>query len=100
MERRRSGRRRHTKLPFAQRAKEHCRQFTAFLFSNVGIIILVVAYMIGGKYTTYNFVFSLSIVFFLFGGSFQFTHKIKILYACGAIRFPFNILMNIIRDGS
>lgn len=49
MERRRSSRRR-PKQPFAQRAKEHCRQFTAFMFSNVGIIILVVIYMIGGEW--------------------------------------------------
>lgn len=49
MERRRSTRRRQ-KLPFAQRAKEHCRQFTAFMFSNLGIIILVVAYMTGGRF--------------------------------------------------
>lgn len=48
---RRSLKRRHNlpKPPFAERAKEHCRQFTAFMFSNVGIIILVVVYMIGGK---------------------------------------------------
>lgn len=41
--------RRRQLKPFAQRAKDHCRQFTAFMFSNVGIIILVVVYMIGGK---------------------------------------------------
>ena len=48
MERKRSVRRRQ-KPPFAERAKDHCRQFTAFLFSNVGIIILVALYMIAGK---------------------------------------------------
>lgn len=37
------------KPPLAERAKEHCRQFIAFIFSNVGIIILVINYMIGGK---------------------------------------------------
>lgn len=53
MERQRSIKRRHNlpKPPLAERAKEHCRQFTAFLFSNVGIIILVVAYMTGGMWT-------------------------------------------------
>lgn len=48
MDRKTSVRRRPLK-PFAERAKDHCRQFTAFMFSNVGIIILVVVYMIGGK---------------------------------------------------
>ncbi|XP_031638321.1 TWiK family of potassium channels protein 18 [Contarinia nasturtii] len=50
MERQRSFKRRHNmpKPPLAERAKEHCRQFTAFLFSNVGIIILVVLYMTSG----------------------------------------------------
>lgn len=33
-----------------KRLKEHCRNFTAFLFSNVGIIILVVLYTIGGAF--------------------------------------------------
>lgn len=47
MERKRSVRRKQ-KPPFAQRAKDHCRAFTAFLFSNVGIIILVVLYMTAG----------------------------------------------------
>lgn len=47
----RSLRRRHNlpKPPLAERAKDHCRQFTAFMFSNVGIIILVVVYMTSGK---------------------------------------------------
>lgn len=51
MERQKSLRRRHNlpKPPLAERAKEHCRQFTAFMFSNVGIIILVVVYMTSGK---------------------------------------------------
>ncbi|KFB44015.1 AGAP004718-PA-like protein [Anopheles sinensis] len=47
MERKRSIRRRQ-KPPFAERAKDHCRNFTAFMFSNVGIIFLVVLYMIAG----------------------------------------------------
>ncbi|KAJ6635738.1 TWiK family of potassium channels protein 18, partial [Pseudolycoriella hygida] len=41
--------RRRQKKPFAERAKDHCRLFTAFLFSNVGIIILVVLYMTAGS---------------------------------------------------
>lgn len=51
MERQKSFKRRHNmpKPPLAERAKEHCRQFIAFIFSNVGIIILVINYMIGGK---------------------------------------------------
>lgn len=54
MERKRSVRRRQ-KPPLAERAKDHCRQFTAFLFSNVGIIILVVLYMTAGKVTNIDF---------------------------------------------
>lgn len=50
MERKRSVRRRQ-KPPFSQRAKDHCRSFTAFMFSNVGIIFLVVLYTILGKLT-------------------------------------------------
>lgn len=50
MERKRSIRRKQQqKAPLAQRAKDHCRSFTAFLFSNVGIIILVVLYMTAGR---------------------------------------------------
>uniref|UniRef100_A0A182NN88 Potassium channel domain-containing protein n=1 Tax=Anopheles dirus TaxID=7168 RepID=A0A182NN88_9DIPT len=49
MERKRSIRRRQ-KPPFAERAKDHCRNFTAFMFSNVGIIFLVVLYMIAGAF--------------------------------------------------
>lgn len=41
--------RRRQKPPFAQRAKDQCRKFTAFMFSNVGIIMLVVIYTIAGK---------------------------------------------------
>lgn len=48
MERKRSVRRRQ-KPPFAERAKDHCRKFTAFMFSNVGIIFLVVLYTIAGE---------------------------------------------------
>lgn len=47
MERKRSVRRRQ-KPPF-ERVKDHCRAFTAFMFSNVGITFLVVLYIIGGK---------------------------------------------------
>uniref|UniRef100_A0A1B0EWN9 Potassium channel domain-containing protein n=1 Tax=Phlebotomus papatasi TaxID=29031 RepID=A0A1B0EWN9_PHLPP len=51
MERKRSVRRRQSqKLPFAERAKDHCRKFTAFMFSNVGIILLVVLYTIAGAF--------------------------------------------------
>ncbi|CAO1441982.1 unnamed protein product [Diamesa serratosioi] len=49
MERKRSVRRRQ-KPPFAERAKDHCRKFTAFMFSNVGIIFLVVLYTIAGSF--------------------------------------------------
>ncbi|CAO1434326.1 unnamed protein product [Diamesa hyperborea] len=49
MERKRSVRRRQ-KPPFAERAKDHCRKFTAFMFSNVGIIFLVVLYTIAGAF--------------------------------------------------
>lgn len=62
MDRQRSLRRRHNQLPqppFAERAKDHCRQFTAFMFSNVGIIILVVVYMIGGKWQKKTIIFIL-----------------------------------------
>lgn len=58
MERKRSIKRRKTK-PFAERAKDSCRQFTAFLFSNVGIIILVVIYMVAGNY---NYIFDNNIL--------------------------------------
>lgn len=49
MERKRSIRRRQ-KPPFAERFKDHCRNFTAFMFSNVGIIFLVALYMIAGAF--------------------------------------------------
>lgn len=48
MERKRSVRRR-PKPPF-ERAKDHCRAFLAFTFSNVGITFLVVLYMIAGEF--------------------------------------------------
>ncbi|KAG5673420.1 hypothetical protein PVAND_003469 [Polypedilum vanderplanki] len=48
MERKRSIRRR-PKPPF-ERLKDHCRAFTAFMFSNVGITFLVVLYIIGGSF--------------------------------------------------
>lgn len=48
MERKRSVRRRQ-KPPF-ERAKDHCRAFTAFMFSNVGITFLVVLYTIAGEF--------------------------------------------------
>lgn len=52
MERKRSVRRRQ-KPPF-ERIKDHCRAFTAFMFSNVGITFLVVLYIIGGKILSIN----------------------------------------------
>lgn len=48
MERKRSVRRRQK--PPCERAKDHCRAFTAFMFSNVGITFLVVLYTIAGEY--------------------------------------------------
>lgn len=48
MERKRSIKRKQ-KPPFAERAKDQCRKFTAFMFSNVGIILLVVLYTIAGE---------------------------------------------------
>lgn len=48
MERKRSVRRK-PKAPF-QRAMDHCRAFTAFMFSNVGITFLVVLYIIAGEW--------------------------------------------------
>lgn len=48
MERKRSVRQRQ-KPPF-ERAKDHCRAFTAFMFSNVGITFLVVLYTIAGEF--------------------------------------------------
>lgn len=65
----RSFRRRHhnmPKPPLAERAKEHCRQFTAFMFSNVGIIILVVVYMTSGKFECKRTVNSTCVYFSLF----------------------------------
>lgn len=50
MERKRSVRQRQ-KPPF-ERAKDHCRAFTAFMFSNVGITFLVVLYTIAGEFNT------------------------------------------------
>lgn len=47
MERKRSYKRRQ-QLPLTERAKDQCRKLTAFLFSNVGIILLVVLYTIAG----------------------------------------------------
>ncbi|XP_073811198.1 potassium two pore domain channel sandman [Musca autumnalis] len=49
MSSRRSSVRRKEKPPF-QRFKDHCRKFTAFMFSNVGIILLVIFYTIGGAF--------------------------------------------------
>ncbi|XP_059225079.1 TWiK family of potassium channels protein 12 [Stomoxys calcitrans] len=49
MSSRRSSLRRKEKPPF-QKFKDHCRKFTAFLFSNVGIILLVIFYTIGGAF--------------------------------------------------
>ncbi|XP_030379176.1 potassium channel subfamily K member 15 [Scaptodrosophila lebanonensis] len=49
MSSRRSSFRRRDKPPF-ERFKDHFRQFTAFMFSNVGIILLVIFYTIGGAF--------------------------------------------------
>ncbi|EDW61586.2 LOW QUALITY PROTEIN: uncharacterized protein Dvir_GJ22130 [Drosophila virilis] len=49
MSSRRSSFRRREKPAFA-RFKDHCRHFTAFMFSNVGIILLVTFYTIGGAF--------------------------------------------------
>ncbi|XP_061389807.1 TWiK family of potassium channels protein 18 [Musca vetustissima] len=49
MSSRRSSVRRREKPPF-QKFKDHCRKFTAFMFSNVGIILLVIFYTIGGAF--------------------------------------------------
>ncbi|XP_037955113.1 potassium channel subfamily K member 15 [Teleopsis dalmanni] len=46
---RRSSYRRRERTAF-QQFKEHFRKFTAFMFSNVGIILLVVFYTIGGAF--------------------------------------------------
>lgn len=43
MERKRSVRRQRKRKTFAKKCREYCRQFIAFLFSNVGIILLVVS---------------------------------------------------------
>lgn len=49
MERRRSIRRRQAyKTPLGEKLKDFLRQFVAFMFSNVGIIGLVVGYTIAG----------------------------------------------------
>lgn len=52
MERKRSYKRRQ-QLPLTERAKDQCRKLTAFLFSNVGIILLVVLYTIAGSIINY-----------------------------------------------
>ncbi|XP_018795872.1 PREDICTED: TWiK family of potassium channels protein 18-like isoform X2 [Bactrocera latifrons] len=49
MSSRRSSFRKRQKPPF-ERFKDRCRQFTAFMFSNVGIILLVIIYTIGGAF--------------------------------------------------
>ncbi|KAH8320026.1 hypothetical protein KR074_011430 [Drosophila pseudoananassae] len=49
MSSRRSSFRRKEKPAF-DRFKDHCRHFTAFMFSNVGIILLVTFYTIGGAF--------------------------------------------------
>ncbi|XP_049824836.1 TWiK family of potassium channels protein 7 isoform X2 [Aethina tumida] len=50
MERKRSVRRQRKRKTFAKKCREYCRQFIAFLFSNVGIILLVVGYTIAGSF--------------------------------------------------
>ncbi|XP_054738706.1 potassium channel subfamily K member 15 isoform X2 [Anastrepha obliqua] len=49
MSSRRSSFRKRQKPPI-ERFKDRCRQFTAFMFSNVGIILLVIFYTIGGAF--------------------------------------------------
>ena len=49
MERKRSTRRR-THKTWGQRCKDYLREFVAFMFSNVGIIGLVVGYTIAGAF--------------------------------------------------
>ncbi|XP_033252339.1 uncharacterized protein LOC117191637 [Drosophila miranda] len=41
---------RRKEKPAFQRFKDHCRHFTAFMFSNVGIMLLVTFYTIGGAF--------------------------------------------------
>ncbi|ALC40566.1 CG8713 [Drosophila busckii] len=48
--RRSSFRRRAAEKPAFERFKDHFRHFTAFMFSNVGIILLVTFYTIGGAF--------------------------------------------------
>ncbi|XP_017865215.1 PREDICTED: potassium channel subfamily K member 15 [Drosophila arizonae] len=48
--RRSSFRRKPAEKPAFERFKDHCRHFTAFMFSNVGIILLVTFYTIGGAF--------------------------------------------------
>lgn len=52
MERKRSGRRYYNKRKktWTQQCKDYLRQFIAFLFSNIGIICLVVGYTIAGAF--------------------------------------------------
>lgn len=52
MERKRSGRRYYNrrKKTWTQQCKDYLRQFIAFLFSNIGIICLVVGYTIAGAF--------------------------------------------------
>lgn len=52
MERKRSGRRYYNKRQksWTQQCKDYLRQFIAFLFSNIGIICLVVGYTIAGAF--------------------------------------------------
>ncbi|XP_037826370.1 TWiK family of potassium channels protein 12-like [Lucilia sericata] len=47
---RQSFRRERKEKPPFQRFKDHFRKFTAFMFSNVGIILLVILYTIGGAF--------------------------------------------------
>lgn len=52
--RRRSGRRslrgRTRKKPFCERLKDYLRTFVAFMFSNIGIVGLVIGYTIAGAF--------------------------------------------------
>lgn len=42
--------RRRLNEPITKKIKDHCRKFTAFMFSNIGIIFLVIIYTIAGAF--------------------------------------------------
>lgn len=59
-----------------ERFKSHCRQFTAFMFSNVGITLLVILYTIAGLSIGKHFILVICeyryIMIFVFLGAFIF----------------------------